>query len=189
MEDVTNKEGQDVTQNQVTNPENNQLTLPTTLDELQALLQREGDRRVTSAQRKWQEKQLEIIKTEKAKAAEEADRLAKMTAAEREKAKFEKEKQEFFEEKAKMEKERLLNQTERELVLTGLDSSFANYVIANTAEEIKDNITKLKNLFDNAVNKAVNERITTPSPKSGSGNFLNKKRESLMDVINSKRVR
>lgn len=186
---ITSQEGQDVTQLEGMESIDNQVVLPKTKEELEALLQREGDRRVSSAHKKWKEQQLEIIKTEKAKAVEEADRLAKMTADEREKAKFEKEKQEFFAEKEKLEKERLLNQTERELVLTGLDSRFANYVIANTAEEIKDNIAKLKELFDNAVNKQVNERIATPSPKSGTGGFSNKKRESLMDAIKSKRVR
>ena len=101
---ITSQGGQDVTQLEGMESIDNQVVLPQTKEELEALLQREGDRRVSSAHKKWKEQQLEIIKTEKAKAVEEADRLAKMTAAEREKAKFEKEKQEFFAEKEKLEK-------------------------------------------------------------------------------------
>ncbi len=185
MEDVTKKEGQDVTQNQGTDQENNQIVLPTTPEELQEMLQREADRRVNQAHKKWQERQAEIIKAEK----EEATKLAKMSAAERERAEFERERTEFLAEKARMEEERLLSQTEKELVLKGLDSCFAKYVIADTAEEINGNINKLKELFDKAVNKSVNERITTPAPKSGTGSFSNKSKESFMDAINSKRIR
>ncbi|WP_302570435.1 DUF4355 domain-containing protein [Clostridium saudiense] len=183
---ITSQEGV-VKQTQIEGIENqdNHINLPKTEEELQALLQREADRRVSQAQKKWQEKQDAIIKAEK----EEATKLAKMSAAEREKAEFEKEKAEFLAEKARMEEERLLSQTEKELVLKGLSSSFAKYVIANTAEEINNNINSLKELFDKAVNKAVNERIATPAPRSGTGSFQNKKRENLMEAIKSKRVR
>lgn len=183
---ITSPEGVNM-QTQIEGMENldNQINLPQTPEELQELLQKEADRRVSQAYKKWQEKQAEIIRVEK----EEATKLAKMSAAERERAEFEKERSEFLAEKAKMEEERLLSQTEKELVLKGLDSSFAKYVIANTAEEINDNINKLKELFDKAVNKSVNERIATPAPKSGTSSISNKSRESFMDAINSKRVR
>lgn len=184
MEDVTKQEGLDVTQTTGTDPEDNQIQLPKTPEELQALLQREADRRVNQAQKKWQEKQKEIVEAEKAEAA----RLAKMSAAEREKAQYEKERAEFEAEKAKLQQERLVSQVEKELVTKGLDANFAKYVIADTEEDILNNINNLKNLFDKAVNEAIKEKIATPAPKRGTSSASTGK-SSFMEAISSKRVR
>ena len=63
---ITSQEGV-VKQTQIEGIENqdNHINLPKTEEELQALLQREADRRVSQAQKKWQEKQDAIIKAEK----------------------------------------------------------------------------------------------------------------------------
>ena len=183
MDNVTNKEGNlDSTQTTGTTPEDNQVKLPTTQEELQALLQREGDKRVSQAQKKWQEKQKEIVEAEKAEAA----RLAKMSAAERERAQYEKEKAEFEAEKAKMAQERLMNQVEKELMNKGLDTKFAKYVIADTNEAILENINALKTLFDDSVNEAVKRKIATPSPKKGNTSLGGK--SSLAATLSANRL-
>lgn len=184
MEDVTKQEGQEVTQRTGTEPEDNQVQLPKTQEELQALLQREADRRVNQAQKKWQEKQKEIVEAEKAEAA----RLAKMSAAEREKAQYEKERAEFEAERAKLQQEKLVNQVEKELITKGLDANFAKYVMADTEEDILNNINSLKDLFDKAVNNAIKEKIATPAPKRGTS-ALSTSKSGLIEAISSKRVR
>lgn len=187
---ITSPEGVDPTQLEgIDNTNNNpgddiQTELPTTLEELQALLQKEGDKRVSQAQKKWQEKQKEVIEQEK----EEAARLAKMSAAEREKAKFEKEKAEFEAERAKMARQQLEIQTGKELMNEGLSAEFTRYVMADNAEAINENIKEFKKLWTASLEKGIAERIATPTPKKGTSS-LNKKSSNLMDAINSKKIR
>ena len=65
--------------NEKTNVEQQeQVGLPKTIEELQALLQREGDKRVTEAMKKADKKKADAIK--------EAERLAAMSAEEKYKA-------------------------------------------------------------------------------------------------------
>lgn len=181
---ITSTEGQEVTQSEgIENPKDNQL--PTTMEELQALLQKEGDKRVSQAQKKWQEKQKEILEAEKAEAA----KLAKMSAAERERAKFDKERAEFEVERANFAKEQLKIQTTKELVNEGLPTAFVNYVLADNAEKINENIKSFKSIWDKALEDAVNQRITTPTPKKGNSSLNKTASNSFMDAINSKRVR
>lgn len=190
VRNVTSQEGQDVTQlegtdnaNQINNTE---IVLPTTPEELKKLLQAEGDKRVTSAQKKWADKQ----KQELAQVQEEAVKLAKMSAAEREKAKFDKEKAEFEAEKAQLAQERLKTQTAQELINNGLSSEFVDFVIASNAETVDDNINKFKAAFDSAVEEAVKKRIATPTPKKSTSNLNNNSKESsLMAAIKSNRAR
>lgn len=174
IEEKDNKPGDDT-----------QTELPTTLEELQALLQKEGDKRVSQAQKKWNEKQKEVIEQEK----EEAARLAKMSAAEREKAKFEKEKAEFEAEKKKMAKEQLEIQTGKELMNEGLSAEFTKYVMADNAETINNNIQEFKKLWNSSLEKGIADRIATPTPKKGTSSLNKKTSNSVMDAINSKRIR
>ena len=189
VKDVTSLEGQDVTQlegadntDQVNNTE---IVLPTTPEELQKLLQAEGDKRVTSAQKKWAEKQ----KQEIANAQEEATKLAKMSAAEREKAKFDKEKAELEADRAQLAQERLKTQTSQELINNGLPADFVDFVIASDAETVNENIKNFKTAFDNAVEEAVKKRIATPTPKKSTSNLNNKTQSGVMAAIKSKRAR
>ena len=192
MDDETLIEGADKqTQPEGSEIDNNNLdtdlTIPTTAEELRALLQKEGDKRVSSAQKKWQDKQKEVIEKEKL----EATKLAKMSAAEREKATYLKERAEFEAEKASMAKERLKMQTTTELANEGLPVDFVNYVLAETAEDINSNIKAFKTLWTSSLEKAVADRIATPTPKKGTSN-LNKassSKNSMIDAINSKRIR
>ena len=189
VKDVTSLEGQDVTQlegadntDQVNNTE---IVLPTTPEELQKLLQAEGDKRVTSAQKKWAEKQ----KQEIANATEEATKLAKMSAAEREKAKFDKDKAALEADRAQLAQEKLRTQTAQELMNSGLSADFIDFVIAKDAETVNENIKTFKTVFDDAVEAAVKQRIATPTPKKGTSNLNNKTQSGVMAAIKSKRAR
>lgn len=182
---ATQPEGQ-----QGTPPEgqqNNQPQLPATPEELQAMLQSETDKRVTqalnTAKAKWEAEFGEKLESEK----KEAARLAKLTAEQREKELFEKQKQDFAAQQAAFQREQMLNSTMLELQKESLPVQFAEYLLADTAEAVAANITAFKGKWQEALQKAVDDRLKGTTPKGGgkqetpSGNFF--------DTINKNKIR
>lgn len=140
--------------------------------ELDKMLQSETDKRVTealkTAQEKWSKEYAEKLEDEK----KEAERLAKLSAEEREKAKFDKERKEFEDERAQFERERLEMQVAKELANEGLDTEFASILMGADADASMENIKTFKASFDKAVEAAVKARLAGRTPESGSGNGL-----------------
>lgn len=165
------------------NQSSNEMQLPSSMEELQALLQREGDKRVTNALKKREAELVTKIEAEKAEAA----KLAKLSASEREKAKLEKEKLAFESERQAFQREQLKVQTMKEMSTESLPIEFADYVLAEDAEKTSANIKAFKSLWTTALEKAVGERIATPTPKTGTSNSSNS--SSIMSVINKNRLR
>lgn len=114
--------------------------------------QAEFDRRVSkaiaTAKANW----------EKAQADEknEAAKLARMTAAERERYQLDKDRKAFAEEQAKFAAEQMKVSVGAELQKRGLDATFARYLAGATAEESKTNIDEFEQLFRTAVQAGVN---------------------------------
>lgn len=131
--------------------------------------QSEIDRRVTQAlktsQEKWEKEYQQKLEAEK----QEAERLAKLSAAEREKAVFEKQKEEFEKQKREFERERLTNQTLKTLAAEDLPSEFCDMIMAGVekAEDIMANINIFKKVFSDAVEKRLAERTQTTIPGAG----------------------
>lgn len=140
--------------------------------ELDKMLQSETDKRVTealkTAQEKWSKEYAEKLENEK----KEAERLAKLSAAEREKDKFDKERKAFEAERAQFERDRLEMQVAKELTNVGLDASFASILMGVDADASMENIKTFKTSFDKAVEAAVKARLAGRTPDSGSGNEL-----------------
>lgn len=140
--------------------------------ELDKMLQSETDKRVTealkTAQEKWSKEYAEKLENEK----KEAERLAKLSAEEREKAKFDKERKEFEDERAQFERDRLEMQVAKELANEGLDTAFASILMGADADSSMENIKTFKASFDKAVEAAVKARLAGRAPESGSGNGL-----------------
>lgn len=142
--------------------------------ELDKMLQSETDKRVTealkTAQEKWSKEYAEKLENEK----KEAERLAKLSAEEREKAKFDKERKEFEDERAQFERDRLEMQVAKELANEGLDTEFASFLMDTDADTSisMENIKTFKASFDKAVEAAVKARLAGRTPESGSGNGL-----------------
>lgn len=140
--------------------------------ELDTMLQSETDRRVTEALKtakdKWSKEYAEKLENEK----KEAERLAKLSAEEREKAKFDKERKAFENERAQFERERLEMQVAKELANEGLDTEFASILMGADADSSMENIKTFKASFDKAVEAAVKARLAGRTPESGSGNGL-----------------
>lgn len=140
--------------------------------ELDKMLQSETDKRVTealkTAQEKWSKEYAEKLENEK----KEAERLAKLSAEEREKAKFDKERKAFEDERAQFERDRLEMQVAKELANEGLDTAFASILMGADADTSMENIKTFKASFDKAVEAAVKARLAGKAPESGSGNGL-----------------
>ena len=167
--------------------QNNQPQLPTSLEELQTLLQSETDKRVTqalnTAKAKWEAEFGEKLENEK----QEAARLAKLTAEQREKELFERQKADFAAQQAAFQREQMLNSTMIELQKESLPVQFAEYMLADSAETVAANITAFKSKWQEAVQKAVDDRLKGATPKGGS------KQESqtggFLDAINKNKIR
>lgn len=147
--------------NEKTNIEQQEdIGLPKTMEELQALLQREGDKRVTEAMKKADKKKADAIK--------EAERLAAMSAEE--KYKYELDKREA----AIAEKERSLALAENKVVASqilqekGLPIALVDLVVAESAETMNERIKGLESAFSSAVKIEVENRLKAATPKAGT---------------------
>lgn len=132
-----------------------------TQEEVDALLQQETDRRITSAQKKWEKKSQEKVR--------EAEKLAKLSEQERfqyeleqrEKAIAEKEKQMALMEN-KAEASKALNER-------GISIALADFVVAEDADTMMENIKLLEDEFKKSVKAEVEKRLSSNSPKKNLG--------------------
>ena len=131
-----------------------------TESEVQALLQREGDRRVSSALKK-QQKEFE-------RQVAEADKLRDMDESQRKEYEYtqrlqelENKEREFAVAQNKLEATKVM--ANRELPI-----EFVDYIVAEDAETMMENITTFERLFKGAVADAVAKKIASPAPKTGS---------------------
>lgn len=125
--------------------------------ELDELLQKEGDRRVTEALKKAEKKNADRVK--------EAQKLAQMN--EQQKYEYELEQRE----KAIEAKEKALalaenkNEASKILAEKGLSLQLVDFVVAEDAETMNANITLLEKAFKASVKAEVEKRLGSSSPK------------------------
>lgn len=161
IENNTQIEGAAENNSPVVTPETNENEIKTyTEQEVAELLQREGDRRVTSALKK-QQKQFE------SKIAE-AEKLRGMDEAQRQQYEFEQRVKEL--EAREKEFNLAQNKLEASKVLANrnLPVEFVDYIVAEDADTMLENINIFEKAFKAAVADAVNKKIASPIPKSGS---------------------
>lgn len=128
--------------------------------EVQALLQSEADRRVSSALKK-QQKEFEnkMAEAEKLKSMDESQR--KDYEYNQKLQELEQREREFAIAQNKLEATRVL--ANREMPI-----EFVDYVVADDAETMMENITKFERLFKACVSDAVSRKISSPAPKVGA---------------------
>lgn len=130
-----------------------------TEEEVQQLLQKETDRRVTSALKK-QEKKNQI-------AVREAQKLAQMNESE----KYEYQLQQREEAIAAKEKELALmenkNEASKILADKGLSLTLVDFVVAEDADTMNKNIKTLEQAFKASVKAEVEKRMSGSTPKKG----------------------
>ena len=128
-----------------------------TQEEVDALLQQEGDRRVSAALKKQEKKNQEKVK--------EAEKLAQMNEAE--KYEYQLKQREM----AILEKERELaiienkNEASKILAEKGISLSLVDFIVAEDAETMKANIDLLDKAFKASVKEEVEKRLATSTPK------------------------
>ena len=99
----------------------------------------------------------------------EAERLAKMSEAEKQQALFKKQVAEFEATKRAFEQEKLLNETSKQLASKNLPIEFAEMLKAGDAESTFENIKIFEAKFNEAVERLVNERLKGKTPKAQTG--------------------
>ena len=125
--------------------------------EVDALLQQETDRRVTSALKKQEARQAEKLK--------ESEKLARMN--EQEKFQYQLEQRE----QAIVEKEKALalaenkNEASKILADKGISLSLVDFVVAEDAETMNANITILDKAFKASVKAEVEKRLGSAAPR------------------------
>ena len=131
-----------------------------TESEVQALLQREGDRRVSSALKK-QQKEFESKQAE-------AEKLRAMDENQRREYEYTQKLQEL--ENKEREFAIAQNKLEATKVMANRDLpiEFVDYIVAEDAETMMNNITVFETAFKSAVADAVAKKIASPAPKGGS---------------------
>lgn len=123
-----------------------------TEEEVQALLQKEGDRRVTEALKKAERKQSER--------AREAEKLARMNAQEKYEYELEQRERALAEKERAFALERNKNIASQILSDKDIDVSLADFVVAEDAETMDENIKKLAK----GIAKSVEKRLAGKSP-------------------------
>lgn len=159
-----------------------------TEEDLQKLLQSETDRRVTSAQKKWEAEYKERLEAEKSQASE----LASMTAEERARAEFEQEKSEWLKERESFEKEKMKLEATKLLDAEGLPISFVDYVVDGTAEEVIKNVKTFKDSWEKALDEAITERLKGRAPNASglhSKDLVNMTKEEFNNLPYKERAR
>lgn len=119
------------------------------------------EKALQNARTKWE--------SEKNDQLSEAEKLAKMTQAEREKYEFKKQMETFQQEKAAFERDKLTIAAGKELQLKGIDAGLAKYIVGGTADETGKNLEEFQKLFNASIEKVVESRLkgTVPPLKTG----------------------
>ena len=134
----------------------NEGKLTFTQEELDALIQKEGDRRVSQALKTAEKKQEQKIR--------EAEKLAKMNEAERYEFELSKREQAI----AEKERELLLaenkNEASKVLADRGLSLSLVDFVVHESADEMDRRIKILDKAFKQSVKDEVEKRLASKVP-------------------------
>ena len=144
----------------VDNPETTEADKTFTQDELDHIVQERVKRAVAKAQKDAEDK----IK----QAQSEGERLAKLTKDERAKEEEAKRLADLEAREKAIAIKELRIETQSLLSDEGLPIEFLDVVMADTAETVKDNIASVRKVFDEAVEKRVNERLTQDKPRRGA---------------------
>lgn len=151
---MDNLENKETTQEVETKNQEQKETKTYTEEEVQKLLQQEGDRRVTQALNKQKE----------------AQKLANMSQEEKNQYEYNQKLSELEKREQELAKKELMMETEKQLGEKGLPAEAAAFIVAVDAEQTKKNISAFEKMFNKAVEAAISQKIATGSPKTGSGN-------------------
>ena len=128
-----------------------------TKEEVDALLQKESDRRVTEALKKQEKKTQEKLR--------ESERLARMNESEKFQYELEKREQAIIEKEKALALAENKNEASKILAEKGLSLTLVDFVVAEDAEEMSDRIKTLEKAFKASVKAEVEKRLNSTTPK------------------------
>ena len=140
-----------------------------TEEEMQALLQKESDKRVNSALSKKEKEYNDKLKSETERIAKEAS----MSEEEKFKAQLQTEREAFESERAEFLRTKLEAVTMKELNAQGLPADFVGFLLGADEEATKANIGEFKSLWDTKLQEMVDERLAGKTPKTTETNTQN----------------
>ena len=124
--------------------------------------------RIAKEKKKLEAERLKQQEMQEKLIEEESEKLAKMTEAEKVKAKAERERRKFEEKVARyeaemkaFERERIKNQTMKLLGEKNLPIELCQFINSNTADEIMENVEVFEKCWSEALEKSVNARLRT----------------------------
>ena len=140
--------------------------------------QEELDKILNKKFAQWQKK------TEEAKL--EAERRAKLTEAE----KLAEERKEFEAMKKQFEYEQRVNSTSKVLASNNLPIQFADFLIAENDEATTQRVDLFKNAFNEALEKAITERLKGRTPKISTNKSVEVTKEQFnkMDLVQRQKL-
>ena len=115
----------------------------------------------------------------------QAEELAKLSEADRQKKLFEKQVAEFEAQKAEWQASRLKEETRNQLRERNILSDFDEFVLGSDAEATLDKLNRFETLLNKAVELAVNERLKGKAPKTSTSNSreLTKEQFKKMNIV------
>lgn len=99
---------------------------------------------------------------------QEAEKLAKMSERERQQALLDKREKALAEREKALERANLLNETTKQLSSKNLPIEFADYLMADDAENTFNRISEFESKWNSALEIAVNERLKGSAPASAT---------------------
>ena len=133
---------------------------------------------IAAEKSKWEkEKEVEIEKQRN-----EAARLAKLSKDDREKEEEQKRLAKIEEREKNVLRAELRMETIKQLSNEGLPESFVDMVLAEDADQIKENISTVRKSFDNAVEAEVNKRLAQKAPRIGGNSAGTVTKASIMAI-------
>ena len=124
--------------------------------------------RIAKEKKKLEAERLKQQEMQEKLIEEESEKLAKMTEAEKIKAKAERERKKFEEkvaryetEKKAFEQEKIKNETMKLLSEKGLPIELCQFIKSDTADEIMGNVEVFEKCWSEAIEKSVNARLRT----------------------------
>lgn len=143
MED-TNK---NLDTNQNNENKNDETKTTYTLEEVQELLQKEGDRRVSMLQKKYEKQKAEAIK--------EAEKLARMNEEDKYKYELEQREKKIAEKEKQIALMENRAEASKALASRGISIDLVDLVVSEDADDMMANIKKLEDEFKKSVNAEV----------------------------------
>lgn len=125
--------------------------------EVDAMLQREADKRVSEALKKQELKTSAKIK--------EAEKLAKMNESQKYEYELDRREQAIASKERELSLSENKNEASKILSEKGISLSLVNFVVAEDAETMNQNINLLEKAFKQSVKAEVEKRLSTNTPK------------------------